>query len=113
MKLATLTSKTFATSIDFGEGEVLHFSYNPAKFTTRFYQEITHEDGKNNVADLAVFVNALVTEWDLQGEDGVTVPLTVDSLATLPLKFLGQIVEKINEDNNPNKSSSAPSGSFS
>lgn len=112
MKLATIKNKALKSTIDFGDGETLNLVYNPSNFTPRFFESITHEDGKNTVSDLAVFISSLVTEWDLVDDSGAVVPLTMDSLCCLPIEFLGKVVDRINADQNPNPPSSTAS-SFS
>jgi hypothetical protein len=108
MKLATLRNKSVKCSLPFGE-ETLSFTHNPARFTPRFYQELLPEDAERKVGDLAVFVNALVSEWDLTDDTGLPYPLTVAALCELPVEFLGAVVGAINEANRPNESSSATS----
>jgi hypothetical protein len=128
MKLSTLRNKSVKCSLPFGE-ETLSFTHNPARFTPRFYQELLPEDSERKVGDLAVFVNALVSEWDLVPTDddieqfkedeidvtalqivaGCPFPLSVDALCVLPVEFLGAVVGAINEANRPNESSSAAS----
>jgi hypothetical protein len=108
MKLSTLRNKSVKCSVTLGD-DTLNFTHDPSRFTPRFYQEVLSEDGTGKARDLAVFLAALVTEWDLTDDAGAPYPLTVDALCDLPVEFLGEVVKSINETNNPKPTSSAAS----
>lgn len=54
-------------------------------------------------------VLAYVESWDLTDEEGVTIPLSRESLRTLPIEFLKTVVAAINEDMRPNPTKVKPS----
>ena len=133
MKLAAIkVGKQIESFIKFGE-ESLNFIHDPTKFTPRLEIELGHDgdESKRSTMDLAKYISTIVTKWDLIADEesvqelgaskavelGVVVgepwPLTTEALCYLPIEFLGKIVEKINDANDPNANSSAPSGSFS
>lgn len=53
---------------------------------------------------------AALTGWDIIGDDGEMLPITVANIKRLPLKFVGAMFTALQEDNNPPASGSFAGG---
>lgn len=96
-------------SIPIGNG-VLNIAYNLAGLTPQVeaqFRRAARED--RNGEALVTFLQPLLLSWDLLGEDGQPLPITEETLQTLPLAFLAQLVEAIGADTAPNPTSVATS----
>lgn len=129
MKASCIKNLKTPATIDFGGGNILNFVHNPAAFTPRLEMLINKPEDQQTTGDLALFVSIVVVQWDLVADaesvaeipnaaelnivaDKVW-PITQEALCELPIEFLGQLVKRINQDSNPNASSSAPTAGSS
>lgn len=91
-------------TLQVGKG-VVNFRYNngrlsPANMADLSMVEPTTDEIRlmaQEMMQLARLVAAVVTWWDVMDNDGQTVPLTVEAAATLPVKFLQMVLNKIKE----------------
>lgn len=84
--------------------EVINVTYRPNYLTGEFdarLQELNNS-GEATKGFYMMFTE-VVAAWDLKNEetDDYPISLTEQALKKLPLKLLGDILEKINEDNDP------------
>lgn len=87
-----------------GEGEV-HVHYNPSIYTPNFLEEMRD-------MDTVVALGKLITEWDLENDDGTVYSLETEEISKLPLRFLNAVMRAITEDMVPKSKSQTDSGSF-
>lgn len=83
-----------------GQGvEQLHIVYKPSQYTANAEKEMQKVQDEGGVSDWTLsFVNKLLIEWDLEGDDGKPYPMTVEALATLPREFIVRVSQDISED---------------
>ncbi len=84
MKLSTLIGRTKQATIDFGDGDLLHYVYRPAAITGKMVIAINSLTETVAIADFCADAAAVLASWDLLGEDGEPVPITPESLQTIP-----------------------------
>lgn len=106
MNLATLKSRTRPLEVEC-EGETLKLEYAPGRFTGELVDKVV--SAADDVAKARLIANAcaaVIDSWDLT--DGKkAVAATEDTLLQLPMVLLVEIFKAINEDNDPNRKTSA------
>lgn len=98
-------------------GEFITVVYRPNFFDEHSELELNRivaESGSNVVKQYEVFVQS-VAEWDLLGDDGQPVPLTVPGLQQnrVPARVCMYLLEQIGKDNTLGEANAGPSGSTS
>lgn len=128
MKARAIKNKPVPAAVDFGDGDVLNIVHNPAAFTPRLEMMISRPEQEQTTADMAMFLHLVLVSWDLEADAetvaeltadvgkervkelgikaGEVWPLSAEALCELPIKFLGQVIQRINQDNTPNANSS-------
>jgi hypothetical protein len=98
-------------------GEYITLAYRPNFFdesTEIELNRILADTGGNVVKSYELFIQS-VTDWDLLGEDGQPVPLTVPGLQAnrVPTRVCTYLMERIVEDNTLGEASAGRTGSTS
>lgn len=117
IKLAEIANQTKTIDVTFpGADGTLSVTYRPNKVTPRqeaaFAQAIRRaerdEEGAEPVGDLVLeMLSVVMLRWDLEGEDGQTVPLTVETLRDVPSAIVTRVMEAIRDANAPDPTKSA------
>jgi hypothetical protein len=79
--------------------EDLRVTYRPSAYTANAELDFNSKlkgDWKSEMG--LAFVHTLVIEWDLEGEDGQPVAITMAALADLPSSFVGEVIAGIGKD---------------
>ncbi len=99
VKVSQLLSKRIKAEVEY-EGEKVHFTYRP--FSDELEEEalaLTNGEYSNKTA--SALVSKLVLDWDVEGDDGEPLPLTVEALRPLPTAFKMAIVLRVMEEMRP------------
>lgn len=108
-KLSALVADNATVSVPFGD-EVVTVRYRPSVITPGFQRAIAEAQARNDFDGAVCWpLSALIVGWDLQADDGATVPTTPESMAAIPGQVLNVILAAIREDLAPNPSSAASS----
>lgn len=115
IKLAEIANQTKTIDVAFeGTDSTLSVTYQPNKMTpgreAAFAQAVKDAeagkgDGTVNDVVLAMFCY-VVKRWDLEGEDGQTVPLTAEALRDVPSAILTRAMRAIQEAGAPDPTKS-------
>lgn len=81
--------------VPFDGGAVLKVEYTPAKFTVR---ELEAMQKNRDVRAVIKQILRVITKWDLEGEDGKTLPLEEESLLDIDITVFTRIITKVSED---------------
>jgi len=102
MKLSEVKSERKKVVMDFDDLGSLNVTYIPGALTPETEDELVavmNEPGQSKfICDLLC---KLIEDWDLEGDDGAPIPLTLEGLKPVPINFLGGVLEKIQQDMNP------------
>jgi hypothetical protein len=93
------------------EEEVVHISYRPSAYTPVVedrMQQLLETNRPGN--GLAKTLSTMLIKWDVLGEDNQPVPITVENLSALPVRFLSQVMGAINKDNSSDQETRKNSG---
>jgi hypothetical protein len=96
MRLSEIKNRTKKVEVSFDE-DVVTVTYNPNYVTVDYLHElrgIGGEEDQNLDSILTPFLS-VITDWDLQNDDGTVIPITIESLRTVPLNILNGILEKV------------------
>lgn len=99
VKVGQLLNKRIKAEVVY-EGETVHFTYRP--FSDELEDAalaLTNGEYSNKTA--SALVSKLLIDWDVEGEDGQSLPLTVEALRPLPTAFKMAIVLKVLEELRP------------
>ena len=100
IKLADLTKRTKTVSVRFeGADDALSVTYRPRLLTPALqatFQEAAREGRHSEM--LVDSMVALVTDWDLLGDDGKPIPLTSEALLGVPIEVLALVTEALGRD---------------
>lgn len=94
MRLSQIKNKRVDIAIDF-MGEVLNVTYDPTFLTPTVEDEI---DAAQSSEQMSKIIKGMVTKWDLVDDEGNMIPLTEDSLKTVPTIILAHVMTKVSED---------------
>lgn len=108
MKLSAAVSPARPVTVHF-DGDDLHVEYRPTSYTPAevvALQEATPTTGKRMSAaaqrealDRTIeTMLRLIVSWDLEDEDGRTIPLTREALRDVPLNVFHEVQRAIAED---------------
>lgn len=79
--------------------EDLTVTYRPSAYTGKTEQELNALSKEEWKSEMGLsFINRLVISWDLEGEDGAVFALDIESLATLPTTFIGDVIQGVAQD---------------
>lgn len=99
--------RTVAIPVD---GDVLNVTYRPSGITPEVEDRLDEATSKQRIGEsLMTLLAAALVSWDLLGDDGKPLPVTVETMRVLPLSFLAKLVQAVTADMRPN----APSGGSS
>jgi len=100
------------------EGETVHYAYRPSAITPQMQlvavrmQSMSDEKSESKPSDMEAlmmdFVSVicnLIFEWDLEDENGRTIPVNRDWVSQMPLAFLSTLFGSAVEDMRPNDKS--------
>jgi hypothetical protein len=113
LKHSAISARRRKISIPFGEDGDLSVTYNPAKVTPNFRQQLLDDAEETPGLGEARIVAAVVTDWDYEDDKGKPFPLALESLREVPNLVLNRIVEEVFKDLRPPPPPSENSGSFS
>ena len=103
IKLSELAAKVRHLTIDLGEGDKLTVSYKPNALTLADEQQLVDAQGTPEATALiAERLCRLLVLWDVVGEDDTPLPITPETMATLPGAVLASVLTAIREDQSPN-----------
>jgi hypothetical protein len=114
-KLSTFRNATRPLVIDTGDpDEPLTVRYRPRALTPRLAEQLTQDTSdESNIARTCKWLELIVAEWDLLGDDGQPIPLTEAAMQDVPLDVLKFVSDAILEDSRPNQVSSPASAAGS
>lgn len=103
--------KPLAIDVD---GETLNVQYRPGAFTPEFDRSARQlETSSDPETGLGAMFCSVVASWDLEGDDGQPVPLTPESLMTVPTDILIAVLGAMRKALSPGETPAATSqGSF-
>ena len=119
IKMQDLNKKALPAVFTY-EGETCTVYYRPAKLTTRVQfaaaaMATVGREGQTAADQAALIVEVLgdytealtglLASWDVLGEDGKPIPITVDVIQELPLNFVYAMFTAIQQANSPNAES--------
>lgn len=116
MKVSHLKAKTRTIFVDIpGDGddpdEKIEIVYRPGELTLEVSDEIKAAIQSGFESDIAfAMLRRVLVRWDLQNDDGTELDVSDDSIKTIPLTFLGLILQAIEDDSRPNPKRGATSG---
>jgi hypothetical protein len=110
-KLAQLLKDRRTLKISLGEGETLVVTYRPGAITPATH-DVTMDlvEQQRQPAALAKSLALVIIDWDLIGDDDQPYPVTEEALRALPMSFLSDVFQAIQEDLSPNAAKSEGSG---
>lgn len=100
MRLNELKKKSKALVLDTQYG-ALHIAYCPAEYTGEV-EGIVADGQEKPMAAIVKLLGRLVTQWDIEGEDGEPLAVREDILWQIPIDLLVVMVKGISEDMRPN-----------
>lgn len=125
LSLSRLTSNRAAAVIDFGDGDVLHVEYYPAKITGKMMADLAGTDAKalvNLPAEKAValinsptdILTSLLASWDLvddpdDGSEATPIPLDRTHIEALGISIQWAILNGVMSAQGEAKAPEAPS----
>ena len=108
MKVSTLKKKVSRIYVTVpGEGEdpaeVVWVDYRPGELTLEVSDELKAAVASGFESDVAyVMMSRVLSDWDLQDDEGRPLGVTEQAIKSVPLTFIGLIMEAIQEDARPN-----------
>lgn len=104
IKLSELATKSRKLSVGFDD-ETIEVTYLPGRMTmdmqTRVQEAMAKPAGEAN-SDLAEILSVLVSGWDVLDDKGEPLPVTVDLVHQMPLRFVTALTRSLFDDINPN-----------
>lgn len=86
-------------TIEFNEKESLKLTYDPNKINVEREKEESDLRSQGlNIAALATGLSGIILEWDLLDEHGKPLPVTLETLKSLPYSALLRMNREINKD---------------
>lgn len=76
-------------------------TYRPGELTPVVENEMREAGEDGDATFLAELLSRIVVQWDLEGEDGESYPITPDDLSVLPSAFLLAVLTGVREDMTP------------
>lgn len=102
--LAQLREITIPKAVEYGD-ITINLHYRPNAITPGYLEEVSKD---NTIHALSSAVARFVSEWDIEIEDGVPLPVTTEGAAQLGVALLNHIVTTVAQDiRNPNALRSA------
>ncbi len=110
MKISHIARDSRELIIPVGDEEV-HISFRPGGLSPATEERLLQfaADQRGGAA-LVAFLADCLCDWDITDDAGKKLPVNEHTLKSLPIVFLGQIVNAISEDMHPNLTSAEPSG---
>lgn len=99
--LAALDTKTMR--IDFGDAGDLNIEYRPNGITLDLLAKLRNAEDEETVVGLFFSV---ITSWDLQGDDGKTLPVDRSSYGFFSVPLIRTIIERMQAAELPNAETS-------
>lgn len=100
MKLNELKNKRKTLVFDTQYGE-LSIEYCPGEYTPEIEGLITDGEDKP-LATTAELLGRMITQWDIEDDDGKPLPVDINTMMKLPLDLLVVMIKEITEDVRPN-----------
>lgn len=108
IRLADLRKETRPITFEFA-GEPVTVSYSPGAFTPELEDEANLAEANHQLRAMAQMLSKILVAWDVMGDDGQALPVTLELLRAMPAQFLAAILKGIMDDNTVPKASG---GSF-
>lgn len=118
LNLRNLSSNSATCRVDYGEAGDINITYRIANLTEKTIRQIAvlqdenEQDFDANMAALNSLLRSLVISWDLQ-RDGVTIPLTDEALADVPIDVRADVLRNIFEDSRMGEANGTPTAQTS
>lgn len=91
-------------------GMMVAVQYDPRKYNNRLHVEIKKEAGDESNEYVLTLLECLIVGWDLQGDDGELLPVSYQTLDTLPQGLISRLANAIVENETNPKSSRRSNG---
>jgi len=103
IKISDLAAKVRHLTVDLGEGDQLTISYKPNALTLADEQALVDAQADGTAtAKVADQLCKLLVLWDVVDEDDTPLPITPETMDTLPGAVLASVLTAIREDQSPN-----------
>lgn len=79
------------------EDRTINVTVNPGSLTPAKQARLQAAD-EDDSATLAEMIADLISEWDLLGDDGEVIPLTLESLMNTPILVLAMVLNAVTEE---------------
>jgi len=97
MDLKTLLAKDVSDVKVEYNGHVVLMSYDAAALTPELEAQVRAADD-SGTEEVAAMMAALVRSWDLEESEGVPLPVGIEAMRKLPVKFLAEALSTITKD---------------
>ncbi len=120
ISLSKITAKTKTIAVEW-EGETVQIDYSPSQYTPAYIDALAAKQKEAEAeADTAKqgekfseMACEVVKAWDIQGDDGAVLPVSVAAMSQLPVSLIQRFIESITGDLSPNaRGGSVSNGSF-
>lgn len=108
-KLSDIMRQEKNALLDF-DGEKVAVTYRPNAMTPLMEQRLQDAAADDDLAALGELFCMLVVSWDLEDDDGNTVPIHPDDVVTVGSTILNAIIAEVQESGRPNRRKRGTSG---
>lgn len=105
MKLSEVKAKTKVVTVSFMD-ETVDVSYRPAAMTPAILEDVlalakSAETDAEDMALVGSMLEPVLDWWDVLDDKGKRLPTTTESIREMPLAFLVQVLQDVQEDMRP------------
>ncbi len=100
IRLSDLKTKSTTFTFDF-LGEAVTITYRNGVITPEWESRRELTDPSRQAQATVLALSEIVASWDVLGDDGQPVPVTVETLTPMPLQFLNRVLEEVMADMRP------------
>lgn len=85
------------------DGEAVPFAYRPNVVTLALLDDIETKAEDDDLDGIARMLEPVLVWWDVLDENDQRIQPTYDAMRGFPIRFLTSIVDRIQEDSNPER----------
>lgn len=108
VRLNEKMASTRTITVDW-DGDRVDVRYRPNAVTPDLLEEVDAQSD-DNLDSLRVLITAVVDWWDVQYDDGSTLPVTMETVGQVPMPFLRNVQTGIMEAQRPPEDAASAGG---